>query len=45
MYKTTRGNNSMDSPAYKPITVAIVNYEHALASAIIGIMDILSIVA
>lgn len=28
----------------KPITVAIVNYEHALASAIIGIKDILSIV-
>lgn len=34
----------MDSPAHKPITVAIVNYEHALASAIIGIIDILSIV-
>ncbi len=33
----------MESP-HKPITVAIVNYEHALASAIIGIKDILSIV-
>jgi len=28
----------------KPINVAIVNYEHALASAIIGIVDILAIV-
>lgn len=34
----------MNSDEYKPITVAIVNYEHALASAIIGIIDILSIV-